>query len=194
MYVTGGCGALYDGASPDGSDDQSQITRVHQAYGRNYQLPNITAHNETCAAIGNVLWNWRMFLVTGEAKYVDVLELALYNAVLTGVSLDGDDYFYANPLRQVDPLPIDAPLVAHARAVRHLATAARRTCCARSPRSNGYAYSKTDDAIWVNLYGGSTLDDDARRQAAEADARDRVPVGRPRARSRSTSARPTSLR
>ena len=55
---------------------------IHQAYGRNYQLPNVTAHNETCAAIGNVLWNWRMFLVTGEARYVDVLELALYNAVL----------------------------------------------------------------------------------------------------------------
>ena len=89
MYITGGCGALYDGASPDGSEDQSHITRVHQAYGRNYQLPNVTAHNETCAAIGNVLWNWRMFLVTGEARYVDVLELALYNAVLSGMSLDG---------------------------------------------------------------------------------------------------------
>jgi uncharacterized protein len=91
MYITGGCGALYDGASPDGSPDQRQITRVHQAYGRNYQLPNTTAHNETCAAIGSVLWNWRMFLATGEARYVDVLELALYNAVLAGVSLDGDD-------------------------------------------------------------------------------------------------------
>jgi DUF1680 family protein len=57
MYITGGCGALYDGASPDGSGDQSQILRVHQSYGRDYQLPNVTAHNETCAAVGNVLWN-----------------------------------------------------------------------------------------------------------------------------------------
>ncbi len=90
MYITGGCGALYDGASPDGSKDQKNITRVHQAYGRNYQLPNSTAHSETCANIGNVLWNWRMFLVTGEARFVDVAELALYNSVLSGGSLDGD--------------------------------------------------------------------------------------------------------
>src|SRR5690606_31456068 len=55
MYITGGCGALYDGASPYGSENQGQITRTHQAYGYNYQLPNVTAHNETCAAIGNVL-------------------------------------------------------------------------------------------------------------------------------------------
>ena len=68
LYITGGCGALYDGASPDGSKDQGSITRVHQAFGRNYQLPNTTAHNETCANIGNVLWNWRMFLASGEAK------------------------------------------------------------------------------------------------------------------------------
>ena len=54
IYITGGCGALYDGSSPDGSSDQSTIARVHQAYGRDYQLPNVTAHNETCAAIGSV--------------------------------------------------------------------------------------------------------------------------------------------
>ena len=99
LYVTGGCGALYDGASPDGSRNQDSITRVHQAFGRNYQLPNTTAYNETCANIGNVLWNWRMFLLSGEAKYIDVLELTLYNAVLSGVSLSGTDYFYTNPLR-----------------------------------------------------------------------------------------------
>src|SRR5205085_707830 len=52
LYVTGGCGALYDGASPDGAKDQKHIARVHQAYGRDYQLPNTTAHNETCAAVG----------------------------------------------------------------------------------------------------------------------------------------------
>jgi hypothetical protein len=83
LYITGGCGALYDGASPDGSKDQRAITRVHQAFGRNYQLPNTTAHNETCANIGNVLWNWKTFLVSGEAKHIDVMELALYNSVLS---------------------------------------------------------------------------------------------------------------
>ena len=156
MYITGGCGALYDGASPDGSPDQDEITRVHQAYGRNYQLPNTTAHNETCAAIGSVLWNWRMFLVTGEAKYIDVLELALYNAVLSGVSLEGTDYFYTNPLRQVEPLPTNL------RWSRTRVPFVTSYCCPPNvlrtiAEVNGYVYSKTDDALWVNLYGGSTL-------------------------------------
>ncbi len=156
MYITGACGALYDGASPDGSDDQSHITRVHQAYGRNYQLPNITAHNETCAAIGNVLWNWRMFQVTGEAKYMDVLELALYNAVLSGVSLDGTNYFYANPLRQVEPLPTKL------RWPRTRVPFLTSYCCPPNvlrtiAEVGGFAYATGGDAVWVNLYGGNNL-------------------------------------
>ncbi|MEX2091769.1 MAG: glycoside hydrolase family 127 protein [Pirellulales bacterium] len=156
MYITGACGALYDGASPDGSEDQSHITRIHQAYGRNYQLPNVTAHNETCAAIGNVLWNWRMFLITGEARYVDVLELALYNAVLSGVSLDGVDYFYVNPLRQVEPLPVKL------RWPRMRVPFMTSYCCPPNvlrtiAEVGGFAYSTSDDAVWVNLYGGNTL-------------------------------------
>ena len=107
MYITGGCGALYDGASPDGAKDQKHITRVHQAYGRNFQLPNTTAYNETCANIGNVLWNWRMFLATGDAQFMDVVELALYNSVLSGGALDGTNFFYTNPLRVTDPMPAD---------------------------------------------------------------------------------------
>ncbi len=104
MYITGGCGALYDGAAPDGSKDQKNITRIHQAYGRNFQLPNITAHNETCANIGNALWNWRMFLATGDAKYMDVVELEFYNSVLSGVaSLNGTEFLLTrNPLRVTD--------------------------------------------------------------------------------------------
>ena len=107
MYITGGCGALYDGASPDGAKDQKHITRVHQAYGRNFQLPNMTAYNETCANIGNVLWNWRMFLATGGAKYMDVVELALYNSVFPDGALDGTNFFYTNPLRVTDPMPVE---------------------------------------------------------------------------------------
>jgi uncharacterized protein len=154
MYVTGACGALYDGASPDGAEDQDAISRVHQAYGRNYQLPNVTAHNETCAAIGNVLWNWRMFLATGEAKYVDVMELALYNAVLPGVSLDGDDYFYVNPLRQVETLP--TPL----RWPRTRVPFVTSYCCPPNvlrtiAAVNGYAYCTSEDEVYVNLYGGN---------------------------------------
>jgi DUF1680 family protein len=156
MYITGGCGALYDGASPDASKDQSSISRVHQAYGRNYQLPNVTAHNETCAAVGSVLWNWRMFLVTGDAQYIDVLELALYNAVLCGVSIEGTDYSYVNPLRHVEPLP--APL----RWSRTRVPFVTSYCCPPNvlriiAMVNGYAFSKSNDAIWVNLYGSNKL-------------------------------------
>ncbi len=97
-----------------------------------------------------------MFLATGEAKYVDVLELALYNAVLSGVSLDGTDYFYVNPLRQVEPLPV--PL----RWSRTRVPFVTSYCCPPNvlrtiAEVSGYAYSKTDDAIWINLYGGNKL-------------------------------------
>ena len=65
MYVTGACGALYDGTSPDGTFyEPDSIQKVHQSYGRPYQLPNSTAHNETCANIGNMLFNWRMLEIT----------------------------------------------------------------------------------------------------------------------------------
>ena len=156
MYITGSCGALYDGASPDGSKDQKNITRVHQAYGRSYQLPNTTAHNETCANIGNVLWNWRMFRATGKAQFMDVAELALYNSVLSGVSLDGTNFFYTNPLRVTDPLPTEL------RWSRERVPFVSSFCCPPNlirmiAQSASYAYGKSDGAIWVNLYGGSTL-------------------------------------
>jgi DUF1680 family protein len=156
MHITGGCGALYDGASPDGAKDQKTISRTHQAYGRNYQLPNLTAHNETCANIGNVLWNWRMFLVTGEARFLDVVELALYNSVLSGVSLDGTNFFYVNPLRTLDPPPTEL------RWSRTRVPFVSSFCCppnlARTiAESANYAYAQSDRAIWVNLYGGSRL-------------------------------------
>jgi hypothetical protein len=156
MYLTGGCGALYDGAAPDGAKDQKHITRVHQAYGRNYQLPNTTAYNETCANIGNVLWNWRMFLATGGAKFMDVVELALYNSVLSGGALDGTNFFYTNPLRVTDPMPVDL------RWSRQRVPFVSSFCCPPNlvrtiAESADYAYGKAADAIWVNLYGGSAL-------------------------------------
>ena len=158
LFVTGACGALFDGASPDGSKDQGTITRVHQAYGRDYQLPQSTAHNETCAAIGNVLWNARMLRLEGEAKYADVLELSLLNATLAGISIDGTRFFYTNTLRQLDPMPTPLrwsrerqPFIScfccPPNAVRTIAEAA----------SHAYGVSE-DDAAWVHLYGGSTLD------------------------------------
>ncbi|MEQ2010234.1 MAG: glycoside hydrolase family 127 protein [Limisphaerales bacterium] len=152
LYLTGACGALYDGASPDGSKDQKTITRTHQAYGRDFQLPNTTAHAETCANIGNVLWNWRMFLVTGEARFVDVLEQTLYNSVLSGVALDGTNYFYTNPLRVTEPMPVAL------RWSRSRAPFVSSFCCPPNvvrtvAEVNGYAYAKSPGALWVNLYG-----------------------------------------
>lgn len=157
MYITGACGALYDGASPDGSKDQKQISRTHQAYGRDYQLPNSTAHNETCAAIGNVLWNCRMLQITGEAKYADVMEIALYNALLAGASLDGKKFFYTNTLRQLDTMP--APL----RWSRAREEWISCYCCppnvARTiAQVNACAYGRSDRGVWVHLFGASALD------------------------------------
>jgi uncharacterized protein len=157
MYITGGCGSLYDGASPDGGSHPQAIRLVHQAYGRNYQLPNLTAYNETCANIGNVLWNWRMFLATGDAKFMDVVERALYNSVLSGGGLDGTDFFYDNPLQVVHPMPVKL------RWPRTRQPFFSSFCCPPNlvrtiAESADYAYAKTDDAIWVNLYGGSTLE------------------------------------
>ncbi len=156
MYITGGCGALHDGASPDGTPAQQTITRVHQAYGREYQLPNTTAHNETCANIANAMWNWRMLLLTGEARFADVLELVFYNSALAGISLDGKKFFYTNTLRQVDDLPY---------ALRWPKTRAPYISCFCCPPNlvrmiaevNGYAYSLSEDALWVHLYGSNEL-------------------------------------
>jgi DUF1680 family protein len=154
LYITGGCGALYDGASPDGSRDQKNITRVHQAYGRDYQLPNATAHNESCAAIGNLLWNWRMLEITADARYADVIERTLYNGVLAAVGLEGKTYFYTNPLRKIDPAPVAL------RWSRTRQPYMSTFCCPPNvvrtiAESANYAYAKSDRGIWVNLYGAS---------------------------------------
>jgi DUF1680 family protein len=156
LYVTGGCGALFDGASPDGAKQQKAITRVHQAYGRNYQLPNSTAHNETCAAAGLALWSWRMLQLTGEARYADVLELVLHNALLAGVSLDGKRFLYTNTLRQLDRMP------AELRWPRERQPFLSCYCCPPNvarllAEASAHAYGRSGRAVWVHLYGGSVL-------------------------------------
>ncbi|PSR55752.1 glycoside hydrolase family 127 protein [Adhaeribacter arboris] len=82
MYLTGGIGALHEG----------------EAFGKNYELPNKTAYGETCAAIGDVYFNHRLFLLTGDSKYYDIIERTLYNGLISGISLSGDKFFYPNPL------------------------------------------------------------------------------------------------
>jgi len=157
MYITGATGALYDGASPDGSKKHDEIQLVHQAYGREYQLPNITAYNESCATIGNVLWNWRMLQITGEARFADILELALYNGVLGTISLDGKEFFYVNTLRKVDNLPFEL------RWSRERQPYISVFCCPPNivrtiAQVNNYAYNLSDEGVWVNLYGSNVLE------------------------------------
>jgi len=157
LYVTGATGALYDGASPDGSKSHSAIQLVHQAYGRPYQLPNVTAYNESCATIGYALWNWRMLTITGQARYADQLEQVLYNGVLSTISLDGTKFFYRNTLRQVAELPFR--LRWSNQRVPYISC----FCCPPNiirtvAEVSSYAYSLTDKGVWVNLYGSNALD------------------------------------
>jgi DUF1680 family protein len=157
MYVTGATGALYDGASPDGSKDHEAIQLVHQAYGREYQLPNVTAYNESCATVGFALWNWRMLQITAQARFADVLELVLYNGVLSAISLDGKKFFYTNPLRVVEDLPFEP------RWSRQREPYISCFCCPPNvvrtiAEVSNFAYNISDDGLWVNLYGGNVLD------------------------------------
>lgn len=188
LYITGGAGALYDGASPDGSPWQDQISRVHQAYGRAYQLPNTTAHNESCANIGLILWGERMLSLTGDARYADVIEQVAFNSLLSSISLAGSEYFYTNPLRQVRDLPF--PLRRPGDTAIHPTPPPPPSderlrepylscfCCppniARTlARFHERAASLGDDGLFIHLYGGSSIDvstDDGRRLALREDS------------------------
>jgi DUF1680 family protein len=134
LYLTGGIGARHD----------------REAFGGNYELPNKTAYNETCAAIGNVFWNHRMFLLHGDAKYIDVLERILYNGVISGISLRGDSFFYPNPLESDGKFLFNKG-VATRKAWFDVA------CCPGNiarfiPSVPGYVYARRQDDIYVNLF------------------------------------------
>jgi DUF1680 family protein len=148
IYITGGCAPLYDGVSPYGGSDYDEIQRTHQSFGRAYELPNIAGYNETCASIGNYLWNYRMVSAFGEAKYADYMERAIYNSVLSGIDLDGDAYFYTNALRCVHDQPYELKWSRHREAfissfccppnvVRTIAESQDRVSI---PRNGGIAY------------------------------------------------------
>ena len=140
MHITGGLGAV----------------RNIEGFGPDYLLPNKDTYNETCAAVGNVLFNYRMFLMSGEAKYVDVAEVSLYNNVLAGVNLEGNLFFYVNPLE------------ADGRKNFNVAYAGRKpwfgtACCPSNlarliPQISGMIYSHTDDDIFCALYAGSNVE------------------------------------
>ncbi len=136
MYVTGGVGARGQG----------------EAFGDSYELPNFTAYGESCAAIGNMMWNWRMLTATGDAKYTDVIERALYNGINSGMSLDGTLYCYRNPLA-FNP--------ASGEQIRN--PWYDTTCCPPNLERTfaslpGYFYSTSKDGLYLHLYDNSRLD------------------------------------
>ena len=157
IYIMGGCGALYDGVSPDGTTyDQPSIQQIHQAYGRQFQLPQEAAHNEICAQIGMLLYSWRMFQTTVDPKYVDNIENELYNGILSGISLDGKDFFYTEALRRTKEFPYTMRWPKHRQ--RYISCFCcppntLRTLC----EAQEYAYSMKGDTLWVNLYGQNML-------------------------------------
>ncbi len=160
IYVTGMTGAIYDGASPDGVDytQHKFIKTVHQSYGRDYQLPNLTAYNETCATIGYAMWVWRMLAVTGDVHYADEFERTLYNGVLPGISLDGKDYFYVNALKKLHDF--EWPMRWSRTREANIPVS---FCCPPNvvrtiAEAHNYVYALATDTVLVNLYGASNLD------------------------------------
>jgi len=130
IYITGGIGA----------------NRAWEGFGKDYELPNDTGYNETCAAIANVLWNWRMFLLHGDSKYIDVLERTLYNGLISGVSLVGNTFFYPNPLESNGTYKRSEWFGC--------------SCCPSNitrfiSSVSGYIYSKKNDSLFVNLFIGN---------------------------------------
>lgn len=158
MYITGGCGALYDGVSVDGiSYKPDTVQKVHQSYGRDYQLPSLSAHNETCANIGNILWNYRMFLITGAGRYMDIVELCLYNSVLSGVSMDGTKFFYTNPLAASKDYPYELRWMGG-----RMSYISKSNCCPPNTvrtmaEVSNYMYSIGKEGLYINMYGGNKL-------------------------------------
>ena len=163
MYVHGGIAALHRGLSVRrgiGTDV------VWEAAGDDYELPNASAYNETCAQIGNVLWNWRLLAIDPKARYADLMELSLHNSILSGMSLAGNSWFYTNPLRWHGA---DHYLHSNDTIERFQPgdpeRGRRHVCCPSNlvrmvAGLNGYAYSLSERAVWLHLYGASEFDAD----------------------------------
>jgi len=130
-YITGGVGATSNG----------------EAFGKNYELPNMSAYCETCAAIAQVYLNYRLFLLHGESKYYDALERSLYNGVLSGVSIDGGTFFYPNPLESMGQ---------HQRQAWFGCACCPSNICRFIPSVPGYVYATKDNSLYVNLFLANT--------------------------------------
>ncbi len=131
LYITGGVGATANG----------------EAFGKNYELPNMSAYCETCAAIANVYLNYRLFLLHGESKYYDVLERTLYNGLISGVSLDGGAFFYPNPLESMGQ---------HQRQPWFGCACCPSNIARFIPSLPGYVYAVKDKSLYVNLFMSNT--------------------------------------
>lgn len=164
MYVTGAIGALHHGESQRERLRRWPRDSVHEAFGAPYQLPNRTAYNETCANIANAMWNGRMLALTGQAKYADVMERVVYNSMISGIGLGGSDYFYTNVLRRCGK---EVPLLNNDSRRRWPNTTRQSPvfcfCCppnvARTiAQLHTWAWSLSDDAVWMHLFGSSLLE------------------------------------
>ncbi len=138
LYVQGGVGAHGDG----------------ERYGNNYELPNATAYNETCASIANVYWNHRMFLLHGDSKYIDLLEKTLYNGLISGIGLDGKSFFYTNAMQITNNFK-------HSDIEFSRSGWFECSCCPTNlarliPSIPGYMYAQKDDNLYVNLFINSS--------------------------------------
>lgn len=134
IYVQGSIGAVGDG----------------ERFGANYELPNTTAYNETCAAIGNVYWNQRMFLLHGDSKYIDVLEKTLYNGLISGVGLDGKSFFYTNAMQITDHF--NHPDIERERAGWFVCSCCPTNIVRLMPSIPGYIYAQNGNDVFVNLF------------------------------------------
>lgn len=140
MHITGGLGAVHG----------------IEGFGQEYELPNKDAYNETCAAVGNVLFNYRMFLMTKDAKYADVAEVALLNNALAGVNLEGNKFFYVNPLEADGVTKFNHGLPGRS---SWFGTACCPSNLARLiPQVSGMMYANTDNEIYCVMYGGNHSD------------------------------------
>lgn len=140
IYVQGGIGAVPDG----------------ERFGADYELPNKTAYNETCAAIGNVFWNQRMFLLHGDSKYIDLLEKVLYNGLISGVGLDGQSFFYTNAMQVTNGFT-------HPQLESSRSGWFECSCCPTNmarflPSLPGYVYAQKADNLFVNLFIAGVAD------------------------------------
>jgi DUF1680 family protein len=135
--VQGGAGAIGDG----------------EKYGDNYELPNATAYNETCAAIANVYWNQRMFQLHGDSKYIDVLEKILYNGLISGVGLDGKSFFYTNAMQIRNSFTHRS--MEGERSGWFECSCCPTNVCRLLPSMPGYMYAQKDDKVFVNLFASS---------------------------------------